>query len=793
MSIKGKRLLHVGGALFQVPALKYAKENGCYLILVDRDQNVPGRKYADVYECVSTADIEAILGIAKKYHIDGIMTYASDSSTYAVSYVAQKLGLPGNPLNAARILQRKDLFREFQKANGLSHPDFFTTDNRQEAVERITELRFPVVVKPADSAGTKGQSVVHCQDEVPMAFDKAMKFSRCGRVIFENFLKADIMELDGDVLARDCKLAFRHYGHNHFIKNRISNVPSGEIFPGFYGKEVTDQLDEQFKKIISILGLKIGCMNFDGVVSGGIVYILDIGLRNGGNFVPDAIKLSTGFDLTEAAIFGALGQDYPCDNLYCKTPRAVGTYLISSRLSGILEGMELNEEIKGFVKEYRPFYEVGQKVSAYTRSDKAIGMIFLQFPDMDIMQDKMSRIEDLVKLHIEPIKSKEESAEICSEYQVDPNAYKNFSELISPFLRDKIAQAKKQGQETTLRILSRQYLKPREEEGIRSGEGLKHYEAAADAYFEGKKLTGVERLYRRVIIFEALYQCVAHCRYCLRRNYEPFQHTDEDVKRIARYIGKAPGHHELREILVTGGDPFLVPDKIGLFLDCVAEYAPQIEIVRVATRIPVQQPSLVNDKILKVLGRKYPFRIEIPTQVNHAAEIFPEVEEAFRRILDVVRIVYNQTVLVKGVNDTKDELIELFDKLRSIGIENHYVFHCVPIGGLNHLRTPLAASIELIRGVNSSGRISGRAKPKLCLMTSIGKVTPYEGTIIDKKNNRYLLKSDYLYKDRLAWNPHWKLSANVEVSNDGYLCVWYEDAVAFSSGTASPTALLEAH
>ncbi|MFH1777827.1 MAG: hypothetical protein ABH952_09770 [Candidatus Omnitrophota bacterium] len=774
MSIKGKRLLHVGGALFQVPAIKCAKKNGCYVILADRDKNVPGRQYADIYEPVSTTDKENLLVLAKKYKIDGVMTYASDSSTPAVAYVAQEMNLPGNPLQATRILQRKDLFRQFQKDSSLIHPEFGVVTNQKEAIRTSAKLGFPIVVKPVDAAGTRGQSVVCIANEVEAAFDQAIKSSRLGKVIMEKFLRANMMELDGDVLVKNNELAFRHYGHNYFMKNRISNVPCGEIFPGFYDNEITGQLDEQFRVIIKGLGLRIGCMNFDGVVSGGKVNILDIGLRNGGNFVPEMITLSTGFDLTKAAVFAVLGCNYPVDWLACPNPKPAASYLIASRLGGTLENIEFSDELKPFIKEYRPFFNTGDMVFPYTSSNRAIGCLFLQFSDMDTLQSIIDQIEDLVRLRIKP--SFKFSHKGSEKTQIDPNAYKTFSELISPFLKTKLNEAKRQGNETVIRALAGQYVEPDNELEIRTGEGLKHYDASADVYFEGKKIVGIERLYRRVIIFEPLDQCLSHCRYCLRRNYDHFTQKDEDIKRAARFIGLGKGHQELREILVTGGDPFLVPDKLEMFLDGIAEHAPQIELIRVATRVPAQQPDRVNEKILNVLAKKYPFTIEVPTQINHAAELFPEVVDAYRRILNVVRIVYNQTVLLKGINNTKDELIDLFDKLRQIGIENHYLFPCVPIGGLNHFRVPLMKAIELARQISSSGRISGRAKPKLCLMTSIGKITPYEGTILDYKNNRYLLKSDYLYEERIAWNPNWKMAPNTEVSDDGYLCVWYEDA-----------------
>ena len=84
----------------------------------------PGHRVADISEVVSTVDLEAVLAVARRHAVDAVMTYASDVSVPAVAFVAERLGLPGNPLGAARVLQRKDLFRALQRDMGLPHPPF---------------------------------------------------------------------------------------------------------------------------------------------------------------------------------------------------------------------------------------------------------------------------------------------------------------------------------------------------------------------------------------------------------------------------------------------------------------------------------------------------------------------------------------------------------------------------------------------------------------------------------------------------------------------------------------------
>lgn len=105
----------LGGSHFQVAAIKYAKEAGYYVITVDYLPGNPGHIYAHEYYNISTTDKEAVLKLAKKLKIDGIVSYASDPGATTAAFVSDKLSLPGNPYESVKILQQKDLFRKFQK------------------------------------------------------------------------------------------------------------------------------------------------------------------------------------------------------------------------------------------------------------------------------------------------------------------------------------------------------------------------------------------------------------------------------------------------------------------------------------------------------------------------------------------------------------------------------------------------------------------------------------------------------------------------------------------------------
>ncbi|HIJ65901.1 MAG TPA: radical SAM protein [Candidatus Hydrogenedentes bacterium] len=353
-----------------------------------------------------------------------------------------------------------------------------------------------------------------------------------------------------------------------------------------------------------------------------------------------------------------------------------------------------------------------------------------------------------------------------------------FKEKLSPILRRKIAELTDQYDALfpVVRKLTRQYLADPAERHIDEAlERRRHYDAEMPTVYEGKPLHGLERLYRRVILIEPTTVCAAHCRYCLRAHYEPLHLREDELLLLARYCGDEAHCREVREVLITGGDPLMIPTRLNFLIDALAEHAPNIRHIRVGSRVPLQAPERVEEDILHALRKRPALQIEIGTHVNHAVELFPEVNAAFHKLQDAGCRIYNQSVLMRGVNDSIEDLVELFDALRALWIEPHYLFHCVPMQGMAHFRTTLEEGLELTRALVMSGAVSGRAKPMYTAMTDIGKITLYQGTIVKRKGRHVLLQSNYAVEERIQWNPQWAQPDSVEIDPHGRMRVWYLD------------------
>lgn len=345
----------------------------------------------------------------------------------------------------------------------------------------------------------------------------------------------------------------------------------------------------------------------------------------------------------------------------------------------------------------------------------------------------------------------------------------DFPELISEHLNKKIEALLKEGRELDASRLQVQYKYNENEEDIVRTATNRHYEADI-----GGSLAHVERLYKNHCCIEINFVCKAHCRHCLRSNYDKWTITNEEVRQIAKYVSD----ENLTEVLITGGDPFLTPSILLDLCQELKKNCKKLRIIRIGTRVITQDPMLICDNknnIVDCLKRicEMFYRVEVATQINTWVELDDsDVASAIDVLHDLGITLYSQNVFLKGVNDTPSELIKLYEYMRYYAIEPHYLFHCCDIKGAAHLRTSVHDMVRCYEKLVNSGAISGRCKPMMALMTCIGKVIITDLNAIEYKGDSIILRSTYKYSERLAYNPEWKLPEDAWVDKDGYL--WCE-------------------
>ncbi len=348
-----------------------------------------------------------------------------------------------------------------------------------------------------------------------------------------------------------------------------------------------------------------------------------------------------------------------------------------------------------------------------------------------------------------------------------------FPELISPYLKELMNRIEDTfGKESNeYEALFYQYICTSEEQHTTEEHNSKHYEAGYNA---NTSLRFMERLYKRQATVDITLACVAHCRYCLRQNYELDIMQESDMDYLAKVMANDP---YLQEILLTGGDPLLASKQLMALTERIIHYAPNIRVIRIGSRLPVQSPDKVTTNLLDFFEKhRKNVKFELGMQINHTIELQPEATSCIKAIQEVGVKTYAQNVLLKGVNDNMDSLISLYDKLRYLDIESHYLFHPVPIIGSHKYRMTLARFLEFAKQLTSSGKIPGRSKPMFSLMTDIGKCTLYQGTVGSKNEKGYYdISTGYKLSTRQKWHKGYELPKTAYEDSNGLIHVQYLD------------------
>src|SRR5690625_2372525 len=227
-----KKILLLGGSYAQVPAIKAAKARGLYTILCDYLPDNPGQNFADEYINVSTTDKEKILEIARERKVNYIWAYASDPASPTAAYVSEELRLPGNSYQSVRVLSEKHLFRKLLKESRLNYPlSLSYTRAEIEKGKFSINLDYPLIVKPVDSSGSKGVTLIHAFSDLGDAAQYALSFSRSNRIIVEEYVEAEGSQLHGDGFVANGKLIFCYLGDHCYNEEVNPFVPYSTVWP----------------------------------------------------------------------------------------------------------------------------------------------------------------------------------------------------------------------------------------------------------------------------------------------------------------------------------------------------------------------------------------------------------------------------------------------------------------------------------------------------------------------------------------------------------------------------------
>ena len=391
----------LGGISYLLPVIKIAHDLNCHVITVDNIPNNIAHKYSDEYHNISIIKKGAILKLAKELNIDGILSYAVDPGVTTAAFVAEQLNLPfACSYKTACILQDKAKFRSFLSKNAFNVPIAKGYSNVENAQKDIKLFNWPVIVKPVDSAGSKGVTRVDDPKNLEVAIAHALEESHNGHFIIEDFLELQGYQSSADCFSVDGKLVYADYSDQLFDKDAENPyTPSIEIWPSSMPQVHQDYLTSEIQRLLRLLNCGTGLYNIESRVSkNGKPYIMEVSPRAGGNRIAELQRIGTGIDLIEAEVCKAVGDDVKNISM----PQYDGyyiNYIVHSNQNGIFEGTIIDEDFKKkHVIEAEIRVKQGDHVETFKGANNAIGTLFLKFDSRADMDHALSKQNEWLKV-----------------------------------------------------------------------------------------------------------------------------------------------------------------------------------------------------------------------------------------------------------------------------------------------------------------------------------------------------------------------------------------------------------
>lgn len=395
--IGGRKLMVLGGNIVQMEATLEAKRQGYYVISADLHEDNPGHKVADEYCKVDIVDKEAVLREARRLNIDGIVPYSSDTLAPIAAYVAEEMGLPGNPYKSVCTLTHKDLFRKFLRENGFCAPwsDSFT--NLDEAIVYLRENMkegSKAIIKPVDSAGSRGVFTITSEEELKEHWEESLSYSICGRVIVEQFIEKVGHQLDGDIFLDNGKIIFAGFCDQHHVKGKSALVPVSLSFPSELSQEMKQKAVDELQRLFSLLGMKTGPCNVEFVIGkDGGIYFLDLGPRNGGCNIPYLELEATGFEENTYTIRAAVGDEFPKrDKVLCDNAKYVMYYRPYANKNGCYKELWMSDYFRNKVINITHLMNIGDKIQLTHNGNDTVAVVFAKFNNQ---QEMLATIDNM--------------------------------------------------------------------------------------------------------------------------------------------------------------------------------------------------------------------------------------------------------------------------------------------------------------------------------------------------------------------------------------------------------------
>ncbi|MCZ4279520.1 ATP-grasp domain-containing protein [Kiloniella laminariae] len=393
----GKTILILGASPDQLPLYQAAKAAGAYVIGADANPNSMARPLADRFLLLKSRSAEDIIIQLDGQALDGVASPGNDSFHQTIYDLCRHYGLPNPPsFSAVAASCDKGFFSSQAQEMGIFAPTHCESKD-PEVLKAFAQARaLPLIVKPADSSGSKGLSFLQDLDQFQATFDKASSTSPTGLVIIEDYVTGDQFGVEAFRLDGRCVLtAVSQRGHTGPPDFLVTRHSVGFPLPGVLEADLVPAID----RIADALDITNGPLNFDLILApDGRICFIEMGARLSGNGFPALVRETYGVDTQDWVLRLALGIDIAPPEQFLR-PKAYGIQqILTAKKSGWLDGVSGLETLREHpaYKQDTLFVKSGDQVQQFKRTIDRLGVVLLAHEDMSLVNEALSRLETTV-------------------------------------------------------------------------------------------------------------------------------------------------------------------------------------------------------------------------------------------------------------------------------------------------------------------------------------------------------------------------------------------------------------
>lgn len=406
-TLKGKKLLILGGSAYMTESVMKAKSLGVYTIVTDWHEleKSPAKRVADEYWMVSLADTDKMIKKIKENHVDGVFANYTDLFLPYYVDICEKAELPclAN-MQQIRTITNKDLSKQLCIDHGISVSKRYEVSSVED-IDTLENITFPVLTKPVDNSGQNGIYVCTNHEELKSLYEKSLVFSNSKNVIIEDYVQGDYTVMFFTIQNGHVTLATMAdkpvFGN---FENNLPKMPMGYFLPSLYVELCKEKMLSKVQSFVTDLGIKNGVIGIEGVVKDNDIFVFEMQFRLGGMHHHDFVRKENGMDILEMLLrFALTGKFEGWDASKCDNPNFRHTYcslnlLIEPDHIAKIENTEIIKSIPSIYSYNQMHYE-GETVNQAGTTDQIAFKFSMKGKDRKSLIKDICKIQENLKIY----------------------------------------------------------------------------------------------------------------------------------------------------------------------------------------------------------------------------------------------------------------------------------------------------------------------------------------------------------------------------------------------------------